>query len=74
MEKPSKTNACRALDQRRLDYRLRRYTIDLDDLSAEHAMSPKPRAVATRGYETLCVAADDHSGCSQWSRVIASWT
>ncbi|MEY4513715.1 MAG: Cys-tRNA(Pro)/Cys-tRNA(Cys) deacylase YbaK [Pseudomonadota bacterium] len=36
MEKASKTNACRTLDQQRIGYQLRSYEIDLDDLSAEH--------------------------------------
>ena len=60
MEKPSKTNACRALDQQHVEYELRSYEIDLDNLSAEH-VAQKLGLSATRVYKTLCVVADDRA-------------
>jgi len=60
MEKPSKTNACRALDQQHIGYELKSYEIDLDDLSAEH-VALKLGLPASRVYKTLCLVADDRA-------------
>jgi Cys-tRNA(Pro)/Cys-tRNA(Cys) deacylase len=60
MGKPTKTNACRALDQLKIRYRLVPYEIDLADLSAENVAS-KIGLPAARVYKTLCVVADDRA-------------
>jgi len=60
MGKPSKTNACRVLDQLAIGYQLLAYEIDLADLSAEH-VARKLGLPAARVYKTLCVVADDRA-------------
>lgn len=60
MEKASKTNACRALDRQLIDYTLRSYEVDLDDLSAEH-VAQQLGLPASRVYKTLCVVAEDRA-------------
>jgi Cys-tRNA(Pro)/Cys-tRNA(Cys) deacylase len=60
MEKLSKTNACRALDQLRVAYTLRSYEVDSSDLSAEH-VAAKIGFPPARVYKTLCVVADDRA-------------
>jgi Cys-tRNA(Pro)/Cys-tRNA(Cys) deacylase len=55
-----KTNACRTLDQLGIEYTLRSYEVDLDDLSAE-AVAQKAGLPVSQLYKTLCVSADDRS-------------
>lgn len=55
-----KTNACRALDALGINYELRAYEFDEDDLSAETVAS-KVGLPPEQVYKTLCVRADDQS-------------
>jgi Cys-tRNA(Pro)/Cys-tRNA(Cys) deacylase len=57
---PKKTNACRLLEQRGIEYALRSYEVDLDDLSAD-AVAVKVGLPVSQLYKTLCVIADDRS-------------
>jgi Cys-tRNA(Pro)/Cys-tRNA(Cys) deacylase len=54
-----KTNACRALDALGIDYELRAYTVDEQDLSAE-TVARKVGMAAESVFKTLCVRADDN--------------
>lgn len=60
MTKSKKTNACRALDDLGIPYRLCEYEVDLDDLSAE-SVADKIGLPAAQVFKTLCVVADDRS-------------
>lgn len=55
-----KTNACRALDVLGIQYELREYEVDEDDLSAE-TVAAKVGMPAEQVWKTLCVRADDKS-------------
>lgn len=60
MPEVKKTNAARALDALGIDYTLRSYEVDEDDLSAETA-ARKLGLPAERVWKTLCVRADDRA-------------
>lgn len=53
-----KTNACRALDVLSIDYAVRIYSVDEQDLSAE-AVALKVGLPRAQVYKTLCVRGDD---------------
>lgn len=55
-----KTNACRALDALGVNYELRSYPVDEDDLSAE-SVAKKLGLPNEQVWKTLCARADDRS-------------
>jgi Cys-tRNA(Pro)/Cys-tRNA(Cys) deacylase len=55
-----KTNACRALDALGIEYELKAYIFDEDDLSAE-TVAKKVGLPAEQVFKTLCVRADDQT-------------
>ena len=55
-----KTNACRALDALGIDYALRAYEVDEQDLSAEN-VARKIDLPVDQVWKTLCLRADDQS-------------
>lgn len=58
----SKTNACRILDQLRIPYETRDYTVDPDDLSAE-TVAAKVGLPAEQVFKTLAVRGDRNGIC-----------